>query len=142
MTRRFLLGLMTAITIVVLAACAAVPPPSPYRLTSDGAKEFTLRMELGNFWPSYLVVNQGDRVRLVLYSAYQFALFSIPQFNISRQIPHDAPDSVEFVAAQRGWFDFYGYVSYPYYSRVTLARSFGSGDAGTDQTIYGRLYVQ
>jgi plastocyanin len=128
--------------IVAMSACATGPQPPAYRLAPDGAKEFVLRMELGNFWPSSVSVNQGDRVRFVIYSYYQFALFSIPQFNLNRQIPHDAPEAVEFVATERGWFDFYGYVSYPYYSRVTLARSFGSGDAGTDQTIYGRLYVQ
>ena len=140
--RRLLLRLALGAAIVVFPACATGPQPPAYRLAPDGAKEFTLRMELGNFWPSSISVNQGDRVRFVLYSAYQFAQFSFPQFGLNRQIPHDAPEAVEFVATQLGWFDFYGYVSYPYYSRVTLARSFGGGDAGTDQTIQGRLYVQ
>jgi plastocyanin len=142
MTRRSLLGLTAGITIVVLAACATGPQPPAYRLAPDGAKEFVLRMDQGNFWPSSISVNQGDRVRFVIHSYYQFAQFSFPQFNLNRQIPHDAPETVEFVATERGWFDFYGYVSSPYAARLTLARSFGSGDAGTDQTIYGRLYVQ
>jgi hypothetical protein len=127
--------------IVAFTGCASVQDPSPYRVASDGAKEFALRMELGNFWPNYLVVKQGDRVRLVLYSSYEFALFSFPQFNITRQIPHGGSDAVEFLATQRGWFDFYAYVTSPLYGGLTLVRDFG-GRNGRDQTIYGRLYVQ
>jgi len=141
MTRRFLLGLTAGIMIVVLAACATGPQPPAYRLAPDGAKEFVLRMDQGNFWPSSIYVNQGDRVRFVIHSYYQFAQFSFPQFNLNRQIPHDAPETVEFVATERGWFDFYGYVSSPYAARLTLARSFGGRDGGSDLTIHGRLYV-
>ncbi len=141
MTKRSVRFLIAGMAMVTLAGCASVQQPSPYRLTPDGAKEFTLRMDQGNFWPSNLVVNQGDRVRLVIYSSYQFAQFSFPQFNITRQIPHDAPDSVEFVAAPRGWFDFYGYVSYPAYGSIILVRGFG-GRNGDPLTIQGRLYVQ
>ncbi len=135
--------LIAAIAMAALAGCAAatVPPPTPYRLGPDGAKEFSLRIELGNFWPGYLVVNRGDRVRLVLYSGYEFALFTFPQFNLSRQIAQGGSDTVEFVAAQPGWFDFYAYVSNPLYGGLILARDFG-GRNGRDQTIYGRLYVQ
>ena len=138
--RSSVLGLLAGIMIVVIPACATGPQPPAYRLAPDGAKEFTLRMEQNNFWPSNVVVNQGDRVRLVIYSYYQFAQFSFPQFNITRQIPHDAPESVEFVATSRGWFDFYGYVSYPAYASATLAHGFGGRDSGPI-TIQGRLYV-
>jgi hypothetical protein len=127
--------------MVAFAACASVQEPSPYRLTPDGAKEFSLKIELGNFWPSYLVVNRGDRVRLVLYSGYEFALFAFPQFNVSRQIAHGGSDTVEFVATRPGWFDFYAYVTSPLYGGLILARDFG-GRNGRDQTIYGRLYVR
>ena len=139
--RRLPLWLALGAAIAFLPACATRPQPPAYRLAPDGAKEFGLRMELGNFWPSSLSVHQGDRVRLVIYSYYQFALFSIPQFNLSRQIPHDAPETVEFVAAERGWFDFYGYVSYPYTAGLSLARGFAGRGGGSDYTIRGRLYV-
>jgi plastocyanin len=98
-------------------------------------------MDQGNFWPSSISVNQGDRVRFVIHSYYQFAQFSFPQFGLNRQIPHDAPETVEFVATERGWFDFYGYVAYPYAARLTLAGAFGGRDGGSDYTIHGRLYV-
>lgn len=132
-------GLALAMAVAALAGCATAPPA--YRVTPDGAKEFVLLIRGGNFFPGYISVNQGDRVRLVIHSYYQFALFSLPQFNLSRQIPHDAPEIVEFVATARGWFDFYGYVSSPYSARLTLAGTFGGRDAGSDYTIYGRLYV-
>jgi len=139
--RRSALGLMGGIMIVVMSACATGPQPPAYRLAPDGAKEFVLRMDQGNFWPSSISINQGDRVRFVIYSYYQFALFSFPQFSLNRQIPHDAPEVVEFVATERGWFDFYGYVSYPYTAGLSLARGFGGRDGGSDLTIHGRLYV-
>lgn len=140
--RRSVLCLMGGLMIAVLAACAAGPQPPAYRLAPDGAKEFVLRMDQGNFWPSSISVNQGDRVRFVIHSYYQFAQFSLPQFNLSRQIPHDAPETLEFVATERGWFDFYGYVSYPYAAvRLTLAGGFSGRDGGSDLTIHGRLYV-
>jgi len=139
--RRSVLCLMGGLMIVVMSACATGPQPPAYRLAPDGAKEFVLRMDQGNFWPSSISVNQGDRVRFVIHSYYQFAQFSFPQFGLNRQIPHDAPETVEFVATVRGWFDFYGYVSSPYAARVTLARSFGGRDGGSDLTIQGRLYV-
>ena len=141
MTRRSLLGLTAGITIVVLAACATGPQPPAYRLAPDGAKEFMLRMDQGNFWPSSIYVNQGDRVRFVIHSYYQFAQFDFPQFNLNRQIPHDSLEAVEFAATERGWFDFYGYVAYPYTARLTLAGGFGGRDGGSDLTIHGRLYV-
>ena len=140
--RRSVLCLMGGLTIVVMSACATGPQPPAYRLAPDGAKEFVLRMDQGNFWPSSISVNQGDRVRFIIHSYYQFAQFSFPQFSLNRQIPHDAPEAVEFVATERGWFDFYGYVSYPYAAvRLTLAGSFGGRDGGSDLTIQGRLYV-
>jgi len=144
MMRRSHLNLMVGILIAVMPACATGPQgpqPPAYRLTPDGAKEFALRMDQGGFWPSSISVNQGDRVRFVIQSYYQFAQFSFPQFNLNRQIPHDAPETVEFVATERGWFSFYGYVSSPTAAaRLTLA-AFGGGLDGSDITIQGRLTV-
>jgi hypothetical protein len=97
-------------------------------------------MRDASFWPSYISVNQGDRVRLVIYSYYQFAFFNFPKFNISRQIAHDAPEIVEFVATERGWFDFNGYAFYPYYASLSLAGDLGGG-AGPEHVLYGRLFV-
>ena len=139
--RRSVFCLMGGLMIVVMSACATGPQPPAYSLAPDGAKEFVLRMDQGNFWPSSISVNQGDRIRFVIHSYYQFAQFSFPQFNLSRQIPHDAPETVEFVATERGWFSFYGYVSSPTAAaRLTLA-AFGGGLDGSDITIQGRLYV-
>ena len=138
--RRSSRRLALVMTIGALAGCATGPEPPAYRLTPNGAKEFGLRMEQGSFWPSSISVNQGDRVRFVIHSYYQFAQFSFPQFNLNRQIPHDAPETVEFVATERGWFNFYGYLSSPYTARLTLA-GFGGGLEGSDVTIQGRLTV-
>ena len=139
--RRPVRRLALVLTIVALAGCAAGPQPPAYRLTPDGAKEFALRMDQGSFWPSSISVNQGDRVRFVIHSYYQFAQFSLPQFNLNRQIPHDAPETVEFVATERGWFDFYGYLSSPYAARRLTLAGFGGGLDGSDLTIQGRLTV-
>lgn len=136
------LRLLSGMAVVVLAGCTLVP--SAYHLASDGAKEFVLTMRAGAFSPNYLVVNRGDHVRLVIYSYYQFAFFTFNQFHISRLVAHDAPEIVEFVATERGWFDFTGYGQYPYYASAHLILADTSGGGGTaspEHVLYGRLYV-
>ena len=139
--RRSVRRLALVLTIVALAGCATGPQPPAFRLTPDGAKEFALRMDQADFWPSSVSVNQGDRVRFVIHSYYQFAQFSFPQFNLNRQIPHDAPETVEFVATERGWFSFYGYLLSPTAARLTTLAGFSGGLGGSDLTIQGRLTV-
>ena len=138
MMRRRVTGLILGMAIFLVAGCATAPPD--YRVTPDGAKEFVLTMRAASFSPSYISVNQGDRVRLIIYSYYQFAFFDFPQFHLSRQIPYDAPEVVEFIAAERGWFDFRGYGFFSYYAQLSLAGSLGGG-AGPEHPLYGRLYV-
>src|ERR1700675_3654139 len=94
--RHWVVGVMAAIMIAGLAGCAVAPPA--YRVTPDGSKEFVLTMRAGGFSPNSLVVNQGDRVRLVLNSYYQFAFFTFNQFRISRLVPNNAPEAWEFGA--------------------------------------------
>ena len=129
----------TAMALLV-AGCATAPPG--YTVAPDGAKEFVLTMRTGAFWPSYLVVNQGDRVRLVIHSYYQFAIFYFNKFGISRMVAHDAPEMVEFVATERGWFDFNGYGFYSYSASLFMTSSSVGGNAGSEHALYGRLYVQ
>jgi hypothetical protein len=139
MMKRLVLRFTLGIAIVMLVGCATAPPA--FRLTPDGAKEFVLTMRAGSFSPNYLVVNQGDRVRLVIYSYYQFAFFTFNEFGVSRMVPHNAPEVVEFVATQRGWFDFKGYGFWAQYSQLTLAASVDGTDS-SEHVLYGRLYVQ
>ncbi len=138
--RSLVLHLTLGVAIVVLVGCAITP--SPYTLTPDGAKQFVLTMRAGAFSPNYFVVNQGDRVRLVIYSYYEFAFFNFNQFNISRMVPHDAPEVVEFVATQRGWFDFTAHAFYSLYGGLTLAGGDAGGTGSAEHVLYGRLYVQ
>ena len=137
--RRLTLCVTLGMAIVVLAGCATVTPA--FRLAPDGAKEFVLAMRAGSFSPNYFVVNQGDRVRLVIYSYYQFAFFTFNEFRVSRMVAHDAPEVVEFVATQRGWFDFKGYGFWAYYAQLTVAGSVG-GTGSSEHVLYGRLYIQ
>jgi len=141
MMRGLVLRLLLVMAIAAAAGCSMAP--SPYRIGPDGAKEFILEMRAASFSPNYLVVNQGDRVRFVIYSYYQFAFFTFNQFHISRMVAHDAPEVVEVVATDRGWFDFKGYGFYPYYAQLTLAdaASAGGGTASPEHVLYGRLYV-
>ena len=138
--RNLVFHLTLGVAIVVLAGCAMAP--SPYSLTPDGAKEFVLTMRAGAFSPNYFVVNRGDRVRLVIYSYYQFAFFNLNQFNINRMVSHDAPEVVEFVATQRGWFDFTAHAFYSYYARLALVDGSEGGAGSAEHILYGRLYVQ
>lgn len=96
--------------LLLLAGCAPsllvqeTSPPS--RLAPSGVKEFHLLLDRGQFWPSYLVVDQGDRVRLILTSLYTSTFFSFGRFNIHRLLQYNQPEAVEFVAEEAGWFDF------------------------------------
>ncbi len=138
--RKLVLHLTLGMAIVVLAGCAMAP--SPYSPTPDGAKEFVVTMRGGAFSPNYLVVNQGDRVRLVIYSYYQFAFFNFNEFNISRMVSHDTPEVVDIVAKDRGWFDFKGYGFYPYAAGLLLVQAGGADTSSPEHVLYGRLYVQ
>ncbi|MFN3476333.1 MAG: hypothetical protein ACK4Z6_02090 [Candidatus Methylomirabilales bacterium] len=94
--------------LLLLAGCApslreASPPP---RLTPGGVKEFQLLLDRGQFWPSFLIVDQGDTVRLVLTSLYTSTFFSFNRFNVHRLLQYNQPEAVEFVADEAGWFDF------------------------------------
>ena len=137
--RSLVLRLMLGMTILALAGCATVPPA--FRLAPDGAKEFVLAMLAGSFSPNYLVVNQGDRVRLVIYSYYQFAFFTFNEFRVSRMVPHNDPEVIEFVTTQRGWYDFKGYGFWAQYAQLTLAGS-ADGTGSSEHALYGRLYVE
>jgi len=137
--RSLVLRLLLGVTILALAGCATAPPA--YHITPDGAKEFVLTMRAGSFSPNYLVVNQGDRVRLVIYSYYQFAFFTFNEFRVSRMVPYNAPEIVEFLAAQRGWYDFKGYGFWSNSAHLTLAGS-TDGTGSSEHVLYGRLYVE
>ncbi len=138
--RNLVFRLTLGMAIVVLAGCAITP--TPYSPTPDGAKEFVVTMRAGAFSPNYFVVNQGDRVRLVIYSYYLFAFFNFNEFNISRMVSHDTPEVVDFVATQRGWFDFTAHAFYSYYARVALVDGSEGGGGSAEHVLYGRLYVQ
>lgn len=104
----FLRSALSAGVLLLLAGCTLplreASPPS--RLAPGGVKEFHLLLDRGQFWPSYLVVDQGDRVRLVLTSLYTSTFFSFDRFNLHRLLKYNQPESVEFVAEEAGWFDF------------------------------------
>lgn len=93
--------------LLLLAGCAPMQEASlPSRLAPGGVKEFQLLLDRGQFWPSSLVVNQGDRVRLVLTSLYTSTFFSFDRFNLHLLLQYNQPESVEFMAEEAGWFDF------------------------------------
>lgn len=104
----FLRGVLYAGVLLLLAGCTLplreASPPS--RLAPGGVKEFHLLLDRGQFWPSYLVVDQGDRVRLVLTSLYTSTYFSFGRFNLHVLLQYNQPEAVEFVTDEAGWFDF------------------------------------
>ena len=138
--RSLVVRVILGIGILALAGCAMTP--SPYLATPDGAKEFILTMRAGTISPNYLVVKQGDRVRLVIYSYYQFAFFNFNEFNISRMVSHDTPEVVDFVATKPGWFDFTAHAFYSLSARLALAGGDAGGAGSAEHILYGRLYVQ
>ena len=56
-------------------------------------------------------------------------------------VTYNAPEVVEFVATERGWYDFTAHAFYPY-AQLTLADSSFDGTSSSEHVLYGRLYVQ
>mgnify|MGYP005850311453 CR=1 FL=1 len=129
--------------LLLLAGCTLplreASPPS--RLAPGGVKEFQLLLDRGQFWPSYLVVDQGDQVRLVLTSLYTSTFFSFNRFNIHLLLKYNQPEAVEFMADEAGWFDFRAEARSALRGREGLpVVPVCLGDAGI--VLHGRLIVR
>ena len=69
-------------------------------------KEFHIIAE-DQYRPNYLVVNQGDVVRLVIYASTHNNGIVIPEYGINEFLEEDNYKTIEFIADISGTFGFY-----------------------------------
>lgn len=94
----------------------ATPTPAPTSADNNGsmvepganAKEFTVTGQNFLFSPSTLTVKKGDKVKIIFKSAGGFHDFRIDEFNAAtKKINGGQEDTVEFIAAKTGSFEYY-----------------------------------
>ncbi len=73
---------------------------------SPPVKEFSIVAKQFEFTPSTITVKKGDNVIIRLTSADVKHGFSLPGFNISKEVDAQTPVTIEFVADKTGTFEF------------------------------------
>ncbi|MBT3324604.1 lipoprotein [archaeon] len=69
-------------------------------------KEFTMMAQEWEFVPNEIEVNQGDSVRLIITSIDVEHGFYLPEYGINANLPVYEDVVVEFVADEKGSFEF------------------------------------
>jgi nitrosocyanin len=93
---------------------SAADTPTPAAAAESNEKTFTLvsvMIDDVKFWlPSTIVVNQGDKVKLVLKNQVPGAEnqhgFSLPAYNITEVVTRGEPKTITFVADKVGVFPY------------------------------------
>jgi plastocyanin len=106
--------LVGALALCGLIACVAKPALAEEAASASTEKTFTVVAEQVNktkFWfPSNIMVNQGDKVKLVLKNDIEGADnthgFTIPAYGITEVITRGVPKTVTFTADKAGIFPY------------------------------------
>jgi len=73
---------------------------------NGGIREVNVRAFQFNFDPNPIIVNQGEKVRLIVTSTDVAHGIAIPKYRINARIFPGRPTNVEFVADKAGTFPF------------------------------------
>jgi len=73
-------------------------------------KEFNIVADRSMYRPSIIEVNEGDYVRLIMYSSDTDTGFVLPAYGINEYLEENNYKTIEFVADQAGTFTFYSNV--------------------------------
>ncbi len=106
--------ILAALALCGFIAAAAMPAIAEEASSAANEKTFTLVAEQINktkFWfPSNIMVNQGDKVKLVLKNDIEGADnthgFTIPAYGITEVIARGVPKTVTFTADKAGIFPY------------------------------------
>ena len=112
--------LVTIIVIIIIGAVIAVvlklnktdTTTSNFLATADSVKsgevdqEITMTAKKFEFSPNEIKVKQGERVRLKINASDAEHGFSLPAYNIDETLPMGEETIIEFIADQKGTFDF------------------------------------
>ncbi len=104
----------TAKIVAVFAVCGLIAAAALPAMAQDNQQTFTIVAEQigkSKFWiPSNIMVNQGDKVKLVLKNEIEGAEnthgFNLPGYNITEVITRGVPKTVTFTADKPGIFHY------------------------------------
>jgi nitrosocyanin len=105
---------VTAKIVAVFAICGLIAAAALPAMAQDNQQTFTIVAEQigkSKFWiPSNIMVNQGDKVKLVLKNEIEGADithgFNLPGYNITEVINRGVPKTVTFTADKPGIFRY------------------------------------
>jgi len=109
-TRKIFLG-SWLVLVLILAGCgggstADVASLEPSGKLEDGVRVITATAFKYNFDPNPIVVNQGEKVRIIMTSTDVPHGFLLPDYNINVPLSPGRPTTIEFVADKQGTFKF------------------------------------
>ena len=113
MNRIFLAGLL--ILVVILYGCTGsstgntVGQGTSLELSGsleNGVRVIDAKAFRYDFDPNPIIVNQGEKVKIVMTSTDTSHGFLLPDYNINVPLPVGRPTTIEFVADKQGSFPF------------------------------------
>ena len=112
--KKIILGILL-ILVLIVAGCSGGTTSNvegqgtslePSGKLEEGIRVITAKAFRYNFDPNPIVVNQGERVKIVMTSTDVTHGFLLPDYKINTLLPVGRPTTIEFVADKQGTFKF------------------------------------
>ena len=108
--KRLLLGILL-ILVLIIAGCSGgitgdVTALEPSGSLDNGVRVIDATAFRYDFVPNPIVVNQGERVKIIMTSTDVTHGFLLPDYKINTILPVGRPTTIEFVADKQGTFKF------------------------------------
>jgi len=108
--KRLLLGILL-ILVLIIAGCsggitADVTSLEPSGSLDNGVRVIDAKAFRYDFDPNPIVVNQGEKVKIIMTSTDVTHGFLLPDYKINTLLPVGRPTTIEFVADKQGTFKF------------------------------------
>lgn len=100
---------MKALVRLVLLCCLLGPFAAAIFAAHEGGavREFKMTAKKYEFSPNEIRVKQGDRVKLTITALDHTHGIEIKALHVKQKVPRGEPTSVEFVASEKGTFEFH-----------------------------------
>ncbi|VVB81672.1 Cupredoxin-like domain protein [uncultured archaeon] len=81
------------------------PPTTP--LETGNTVEIKMETRNNEFLPTEIKANKGDKIKLTITAQTSGNYFTLPQFNVDRELEVGEDEIIEFLADKEGTFVFY-----------------------------------
>jgi len=81
------------------------PPTTP--METGNTVEIKMETKNNEFLPTEITANKGDKVKLTITAQNAGHTFTLPQYNIDRELKLGEDEVIEFLADKEGTFVFY-----------------------------------